>query len=93
MIMGNDGRYARIVTLENALKKLIGAVGRSVVCHNWCEANNHDDVTPNPYCDCGACDTIDAADEAQLLLDELCTCGGEILHEKGCAAITADDHA
>jgi hypothetical protein len=65
----------RIERLEKALKALVHNVGTSVICHDWCEALKHeDDPTPNPYCECGMCDLIDRADEAQDLLDELCTC-------------------
>lgn len=78
----------RIEKLEKALKKLTNAVGSTALCYDWCEAKNHeDDPTPNPYCDCGMCDLIDRADEAQLLLNELCTCGGKTLHENGCASL------
>lgn len=65
----------RIEKLEKALKALVHNIGTSVVCHDTCESLQHDDdPVPNPYCDCGMCDLIDKANEAQLLLDSLCTC-------------------
>ncbi len=68
-------KVERIEKLESSLKALLAHVGASVVCHDWCEANKHeDDPTPNPYCDCGACDLLDRANEASRLMDELCTC-------------------
>jgi hypothetical protein len=65
----------RIEALEKALKAVVHAVGLATLCADWCPALTHeDDPIPNPYCECGACDLIDRADEAQLLLNELCTC-------------------
>jgi len=81
----------RIEQLEKAVKRLVGSVGRTVVCHDWCESFKHDDdPTPNPYCDCGMCALIDIADESHELLEELCTCGASqnplqiTKHEDGC---------